>query len=162
MKITLTSVFVDDQDKALKFYTEVLGFVKKQDFPVGKFKMLTVISAEGPDDIELLLEPNDNPAAKTYQKAIFEQGISPAAFAVEDIKKEGYSPKTATCERMVAWDGRLGALDVNTPRAGAFGEVGVVVQPATTSGCPGRCRFGCRQGSGGDCCAGSSWGRVPR
>ena len=74
----------------------------------------------------------------------------------------GYSPKTATCERMVAWDGRLGALDVNTPRAGAFGEVGVVVQPATTSGCPGRCRFGCRQGSGCDCCAGSSWGRVPR
>ena len=74
----------------------------------------------------------------------------------------GYSPKTATCERMVAWDGRLGALDVNTPRAGAFGEVRVVVQPATTSGCPGRCRFGCRQGSGGDCCAGSSWGRVPR
>ena len=74
----------------------------------------------------------------------------------------GYSPKTATCERMVAFDGRLGALDVNTPRAGAFGEVRVVVQPATTSGCPGRCRFGCRQGSGGDCCAGSSCGRVPR
>ena len=81
--------------------------------------------------------------------------------AIRDIT-EGYSPKTATCERMVAWDGRLGALDVNTPRAGAFGEVRVVVQPATTSGCPGRCRFGCRQGSGGDCCAGSSWGRVPR
>ena len=77
-------------------------------------------------------------------------------------KDFGYSPKTATCERMVAWDGRLGALDVNTPRAGAFGEVRVVVPPATTNGCPGRCRFGCRQGSGGDCCAGSSWGRVPR
>ena len=88
MKIKLTSVFVDDQDKALKFYTEVLGFVKKQDFPVGEFKWLTVVSPEGPDDIELLLEPNDNPAAKTYQKAIFEQEIPLTAFAVDDIQKE--------------------------------------------------------------------------
>ena len=88
MKIQLTSVFVDDQDKALKFYTEVLGFVKKQDFSVGKFKWLTVVSPEGPDDIELLLEPNDNPTAKTYQEAIFEQGIAAAAFAVDDIQKE--------------------------------------------------------------------------
>ena len=88
MKIKLTSVFVDDQNKAFKFYTEVLGFVKKQDFPVGEFKWLTVVSPEGPDDIELLLEPNDNPAAKTYQKAIFEQGIPLTAFAVDDIQKE--------------------------------------------------------------------------
>ena len=88
MKIKLTSVLVDDQDKALKFYTEVLGFVKKKDFPVGQFKWLTVVSPEGPDDIELLLEPNDNPAAKTFQKAIFEQGIPLTAFAVEDIQKE--------------------------------------------------------------------------
>ena len=88
MKIKPTSVFVDDQDKALQFYSEVLGFVKKQDFPVGEFKWLTVVSPEGPDDIELLLEPNDNPAAKTYQKAIFEQGIPLAAFAVDDIQKE--------------------------------------------------------------------------
>ena len=73
MKIKLTSVFVDDQDKALSFYTEVLGFVKKQDFPVGEFKWLTVVSPEEPNDVELLLEPNDNQAAKSYQKALFEQ-----------------------------------------------------------------------------------------
>lgn len=88
MKINLTSVFVEDQDKARKFYTEVLGFVVKSDFPVGQFKWLTVVSPEGPDDIELLLEPNDNPAAKTFQKAIFEQGIPLASFAVEDVQKE--------------------------------------------------------------------------
>ena len=88
MKIKLTSVFVDDQDKALTFYTEVLGFVKKRDFPVGQFKWLTVVSPEEPDGTELLLEPNDNPAAKTYQTAIFEQGIAAKAFAVEDIQKE--------------------------------------------------------------------------
>jgi len=88
MKIRLTSVLVDDQDKALKFYTEVLGFVKKMDMPVGKFKWLTVVSPEGPDDIELLLEPNENPAAKTFQEAIFKQGIPLTAFAVEDIQKE--------------------------------------------------------------------------
>ena len=88
MKIQLTSIFVDDQDKALKFYVDVLGFVKKHDEPVGEFKWLTVVSPDGPDDIELLLEPNDNPAAKTYQKAIFEQGIPHTAFAVDDIHKE--------------------------------------------------------------------------
>lgn len=88
MKIKLNSVFVDDQDKALKFYTEVLGFVKKNDIPVGEARWLTVVSPEGPDDIELLLEPNGNPAARTYQKAIFEQGIPLTAFAVEDIQKE--------------------------------------------------------------------------
>jgi catechol 2,3-dioxygenase-like lactoylglutathione lyase family enzyme len=88
VKIKLCSVFVDDQDKALKFYTDVLGFVKKSDFPVGEFKWLTVISPEGPDEIELLLEPNENPAAKTYQKAIFEQEIPSTSFFVEDIEKE--------------------------------------------------------------------------
>jgi len=88
MKINLTSVFVDDQDKALKFYTEVLGFVKKSDFPVGEFKWLTVVSPEVPNGVELLLEPNDNPAAKTFQKSIFEQGIPATSFAVEDVQKE--------------------------------------------------------------------------
>jgi catechol 2,3-dioxygenase-like lactoylglutathione lyase family enzyme len=88
MKIKLTSVLVDDQDKALKFYTEVLGFVKKRDIPVGKFRWLTVVSPEGPDDIELVLEPNENPAAQTYQKALFEAGIPFTAFAVDDIQKE--------------------------------------------------------------------------
>lgn len=88
MRIELTSIHVDDQDKALAFYTEVLGFVKKHDFPVGEFKWLTVVSPEGPDGIELLLEPNDNPAAQAYQQALFEQGIPHAAFAVDDIQAE--------------------------------------------------------------------------
>jgi catechol 2,3-dioxygenase-like lactoylglutathione lyase family enzyme len=88
MKIKLSSVMVDNQDKALKFYTEVLGFVKKQDIPVGEYKWLTVVSPEGPDDIELVLEPNGNPAARTFQDAIFRQGIPLTAFAVDDIHKE--------------------------------------------------------------------------
>src|SRR5580693_5489443 len=73
MQIKLTSVFVDDQDKALKFYTEVLGFVKKFEFPAGKFKWLTVVSPEEPEGIQLVLEPNNayNPAAKAYQQEIF-------------------------------------------------------------------------------------------
>ena len=94
MKINLSSVFVDDQDKALRFYTEVLGFIKKADFPVGKFKWLTVASPEEPDGTQLLLEPNDNPAAKTFQKAIFEQGIAATAFAVDDIQREYERLKT--------------------------------------------------------------------
>jgi catechol 2,3-dioxygenase-like lactoylglutathione lyase family enzyme len=88
MKIYLTSVFVDDQDKALKFYTEALGFLKKSDFPVGAFKWLTVVSPEVPDGVELLLEPNDNPATRPFQNSLFEQGIAAASFAVSDIQKE--------------------------------------------------------------------------
>ena len=88
MKIKLTSVFVDDQEKALRFYIDVLGFVKKQDIPAGEFRWLTVVSPEEPDGIELLLEPNNNPAAKTYQEALFEQGIPLTAFAVDDVQKE--------------------------------------------------------------------------
>ena len=88
MKIKLTSVFVDDQDKALKFYTEVLGFVKKADMPVGEFKWLTVVSPDEPDGTELLLEPDDNPASKAFKEAIFKQGIPATAFVVEDVEKE--------------------------------------------------------------------------
>ena len=88
MRIELTSIHVDNQDKALAFYTEVLGFVKKEDFPVGGFKWLTVASPEAPDGAELLLEPNDNAAAQAYQKAIYQQGIPHAAFAVDDIQAE--------------------------------------------------------------------------
>lgn len=88
MKIQLSSVMVDNQDKALKFYIDVLGFVKKRDIPLGEARWLTVVSPEGSADIELLLEPNSNPAAKTYQKAIFEQGIALTAFSVDDIQKE--------------------------------------------------------------------------
>ena len=88
MRIKLSSVMVEDQDKALKFYTDILGFVKKTDIPVGEFKWLTVVSPEGPADIELVLEPNIHPAAEAYQKAIFESGIPATAFAVSDIQKE--------------------------------------------------------------------------
>lgn len=88
MKIKLNSVFVDDQEKALTFYTEVLGFVKKVDLPAGEYRWLTVVSPEEPNGTELLLEPNNNPAAKTYQQAIFEQGIPATAFAVEDVQAE--------------------------------------------------------------------------
>ena len=88
MKIKLTSIIVDNQDKALEFYTEVLGFVKSKDIPVGEFKWLTVVSPEGHPDVELSLEPNANPAAKTFQEALFRQGIPLTAFEVTDIQKE--------------------------------------------------------------------------
>jgi len=94
MKIAVTSVMVDDQDKALKFYTEVLGFVKKTDIPMGKFKWLTVVSPEAPDGVELLLEPNAHPAAGTFQKALHDDGIPLTSFAVEDIQKEYERMKT--------------------------------------------------------------------
>lgn len=88
MRIKLTSIMVNDQDKALKFYTEVLGFRKKHEIPVGEYKWLTVVSPEGAEDLELSLEPNANPAAKTFQSAMFTQGIPLAAFEVSDIAKE--------------------------------------------------------------------------
>ena len=88
MRISLTGVFVGDQDKALKFYTETLGFVKKQDVPVGEFKWLTVVSPDEPDGTEMLLEPNENPVAQAYQSGLFEQGIPAASFSVTDIHAE--------------------------------------------------------------------------
>src|ERR1700691_838177 len=86
MKIKLTSVYVDDQDKALRFYTEVLGFAKKADFSNGSFRWLTVASPEDLDGTELQLALNDNPAAKTYQQAMFEQGQPAAMFFTDDVK----------------------------------------------------------------------------
>jgi predicted enzyme related to lactoylglutathione lyase len=88
MKIKLNSVMVDDQDKALKFYTEVLKFQKCRDIPVGEFRWITVTSSEGHPDVELALEPNANPAAKTFQEAMFRQGIPLTAFEVDDIHAE--------------------------------------------------------------------------
>jgi catechol 2,3-dioxygenase-like lactoylglutathione lyase family enzyme len=88
MKIKLTSVLVDDQQKALDFYTDILGFVTKIDEPLGEFRWLTVVSPEGPQDIELLLEPNENPAASTFQAALKEQQIPLTAFAVDDVRAE--------------------------------------------------------------------------
>ncbi len=88
MKIKLTSVFVDDQDKALRFYTEVLGFVKKGDFSQGPFRWLTVASPEEPDGTQLQLALNNNPAAKAYQQAVFQQGQPAAMFNTEDVKAD--------------------------------------------------------------------------
>jgi catechol 2,3-dioxygenase-like lactoylglutathione lyase family enzyme len=88
MKINLTSVLVDDQAKALTFYTEVLGFVKKIDIPLGEARWLTVVSPDGPGDIQLLLEPNGHPAAKIFQKAIFDDGIPLTVFGVDDVQAE--------------------------------------------------------------------------
>jgi catechol 2,3-dioxygenase-like lactoylglutathione lyase family enzyme len=88
MQIKLTSVFVDDQDKALKFYTEALGFVKKMEFTAGKYKWLTVVSPDEPEGVQLVLEPNANPAAKTFQQEIFRQGIPAANFFVGDVETE--------------------------------------------------------------------------
>lgn len=88
MRIKLNSIFVDDQAKALEFYTEVLGFQKKQDFPVGKARWITVTSTEGPDDLELVLEPNSHPAASAYQTALRNDGIPCTAFESTDIHAE--------------------------------------------------------------------------
>ncbi len=88
MRITHTSVFVSDQERAMQFYTETLGFVKKQDFPVVNFRWLTVVSPDDPDGTELLLEPNDNPVSQAYQKGIYEQSIPAASFGVSDIRAE--------------------------------------------------------------------------
>ena len=88
MKIKLTSVIVDDQEKALKFYTEVLGFIKKTEIPMGEHKWLTVVSKEEQDGVELVLEPVGFPPAKTYQKALFEAGIPLTAFQVDNLETE--------------------------------------------------------------------------
>ena len=86
MWIKLTSVLVDDQAKALKFYTDVLGFVKKTEIP--EIRWLTVVSPDEPDGTELLLEPSENPAAQTYRAALMEQGIPYTAFATDDVRGE--------------------------------------------------------------------------
>jgi predicted enzyme related to lactoylglutathione lyase len=88
MKIKLASVFVEDQAKALEFYTKTLGFVKKMDVTAGKYRWLTVVSPDDQNGPQLVLEPNDNPAAKTYQQSIFKQGIPATNFFVDDIQKE--------------------------------------------------------------------------
>ena len=88
MKINLTSVLVDDQEKALRFYTEVLGFTKKTEVPLGAHRWLTVVSAEDPDGVELLLEPDEHPAAKPWKEALVNDGIPYTSFAVPDVQAE--------------------------------------------------------------------------
>jgi len=88
MKLKVTSIYVDDQEKALRFYTDVLGLVKKTDVTNGPYRWLTVVSAEEPDGVELQLAPNDNPAAEAYQQAMFGQGQPAAMFYVDDVQRE--------------------------------------------------------------------------
>ncbi|MEH6948185.1 VOC family protein [Bacillus sp. JJ634] len=88
MRIVVTSIFVQDQEKALEFYSEKLGFVKKEDVPAGEFRWITLVSPDDQDGTELLLEPNVHPAAKEYQKKIFAEGIPATMFGVADIRKE--------------------------------------------------------------------------
>jgi catechol 2,3-dioxygenase-like lactoylglutathione lyase family enzyme len=88
MRINLASVLVDDQDKALRFYTEVLGFAKKTEVPLGRHRWLTVVSPDDPDGVELLLEPDEHPAAKPFKDALVRDGIPFTSFAVEDVQRE--------------------------------------------------------------------------
>jgi predicted enzyme related to lactoylglutathione lyase len=102
MKIKLTSLYVDDQDKALRFYTDVLGFAKKADFSNGRFRWLTVVSPEEPDGTELQLALNDNPAARAYQQTIFQQGQPAAMFYTDDVKGDYERIKTRGAEFTMA------------------------------------------------------------
>lgn len=88
MRINITSVYVDDQDKALKFYTEILGFVKKTEIPLGEARWLTVVSPDDPDGTELLLEPDGHPAVGPFKRALVEEGIPFTSFAVADVHAE--------------------------------------------------------------------------
>ena len=88
MRIELSSIIVQDQEHALRFYTGVLGFAKKTDIPAGEFRWLTVVSPDDPDGAQLVLEPNANPAAADYQRALLAAGIPLTAFAVDDVRRE--------------------------------------------------------------------------
>jgi catechol 2,3-dioxygenase-like lactoylglutathione lyase family enzyme len=88
VKIAMTSVLVDDQDKALRFYTDVLGFLPKNDVPMGEHRWITVVSAQAPDGVELVLEPDAHPAAKPFKEALVADGIPYTAFAVDDVQAE--------------------------------------------------------------------------
>lgn len=105
MRIRLTNIMVNDQTHALKFYTEVLGFQKKREFPVGEYRWITVTSPQGPDDLELSLEPNANPAGRAFQEAMFAQKIPLAAFESDNIQ--------ADYERLTA----QGVVFLSTPQA---------------------------------------------
>ena len=87
-RISHASVFVDDQEKALRFYTDVLGFVKKTEVPLGEHRWLTVVSPEDPDGVELVLEPSDHPAVGPFKDALVADGIPFTSFAVDDVQKE--------------------------------------------------------------------------
>jgi len=102
MKIKVTSIFVDNQDKALRFYTEVLGFTKKNDFSQGPYRWLTVTPSGDPNEVELQLALNNNPAAKTYQDAIFQQNTPAIMFFTDDIKGDYERVKSKGAEFTMA------------------------------------------------------------
>ena len=105
MRLHVTSVFVDDQAKALEFYTTKLGFEKKADVPVGEYRWLTVVSPEQRDGVELLLEPSNHPAVKPYREALVNDGIALASFEVDDIESE--------CQRLKSLDVKITMDPVN-------------------------------------------------
>jgi catechol 2,3-dioxygenase-like lactoylglutathione lyase family enzyme len=127
MRIHLTSVFVDDQAKALAFYTDKLGFVQKYDVPLGEYRWLTVVSPEQPDGTELLLEPDQHPAAKAYKAAMVEDGVPVASFAVDDVHAE-HKRLTELGVRFVQEPTEMGPVTVAT----LDDTCGNLIQIATT------------------------------
>ena len=109
MRINLASVLVDDQQKALRFYTDVLGFVKKNDIPLGEHSWLTVVSPEEPDGVELVLEPSEHPAVKPFKEALVADGIPFTSFAVDDVQKE-YERLTALGVRFTQQPTQMGPV----------------------------------------------------
>jgi catechol 2,3-dioxygenase-like lactoylglutathione lyase family enzyme len=109
MRIYLTSVLVDDQEKALRFYTEILDFVKKSDIPAGEARWLTVVSPEDPDGTELLLEPDGHPAVGPFKRALVDDGIPFTSFAVDDAKAE-YERLRALGVRFTQEPAEMGAV----------------------------------------------------
>jgi catechol 2,3-dioxygenase-like lactoylglutathione lyase family enzyme len=109
IRINLTSVLVDDQEKALRFYTDVLGFVKKTEFPVGEHRWLTVVSPEAPDGVELALEPDELSAARTFKASLVADGVPYTSFAVDDVQKE-YERLTALGVRFTQQPTQMGEM----------------------------------------------------
>jgi catechol 2,3-dioxygenase-like lactoylglutathione lyase family enzyme len=109
IRINLASVLVDDQEKALRFYTDVLGFVKKTEFPVGEHRWLTVVSPEDPDGVQLALEPDEHPAMRPLKEALVSDGIPYTSFAVDDVQQE-YERLTALGVRFTQEPTQMGEM----------------------------------------------------
>lgn len=109
LRIVLTSIFVEDQNRALAFYTEILGFVPKTDMPLGEARWITVASPADPDGVELLLEPNNNPVARAYQEGVYGQGLPATSFAVDDVQAE-YDRLTALGVRFTQEPAAMGPV----------------------------------------------------
>jgi catechol 2,3-dioxygenase-like lactoylglutathione lyase family enzyme len=132
VRIKLTSVFVDDLDKALRFYTDVLGFRGKRRIPVGKYDFVTVVSPQEPDGTELLLEPDENPAAKAFTQAMYEQSIPRATFFVDDVQRE-YDRLKQQGVRFIMEPTRLGQ-QTTAVFDDTCGNYIQIVQPGATGG----------------------------